>query len=283
MRPFDHHTPQTLPDALELLAHQNGEAKVIAGGSDLILLMRNGVLAPKLVVDIKRLPELKSISFDQDTGLKIGALTTLREIHCSPLVQQYYPSLSHAASLMASEQIRGFATVGGNLCNGSPSADQAQPLLAMDAIIQLVDLQGTREIPLEDFFLSPGKTALKQGELLQSIRMPPPQGLTLFIKHAPRIYMDISVVCIALRLVMEEDVCQEARIVLGAVAPTPMRARRAELEITGKPLTEQIIALTAEIAASECSPITDAKGTAWYRRQMVEVFVRRGLTHFSTP
>ena len=280
MRPFDHHSPKTLPETLDLLAHHNGRAKVIAGGTDLIMQMRNGVLAPEVVINIKRLRELKGIAYDEKKGLRIGPLTTLREIRCSPLIRQRYPALSCAAGVMASEQIRAFATIGGNLCNGSPSADQAQPLLALDATLLVTDLQGEREISLNDFFLGPGETALKPGELLRSIHVPHSEGETLFIKHTPRAYMDISVVCIAIRAAMDGDVCQDVRIVLGAVAPTPMRARQAEAELAGKSLTPTQIARAAERAASECRPITDAKGTAWYRRQMVEVLVRRGLAGF---
>ncbi len=280
MQPFDHFTPASLPEALELLANRNGEAKVIAGGTDLLIQMRNGLIAPTCIVNIKRLPELKGITFDKEGGLIIGALTTLREIRISPIIQEHYPALSSAAQVMGSEQIRAFATVGGNLCNGSPSADQAQPLIALEARAHIVGQMGERNLPLEEFFLGNGQTALKPGELLKEIHVSPVQGETIFMKHTPRTYMDISVVCIALRLVLEVDRCQDARIVLGAVAPTPMRARGAEAKLIGQPLAPERIDQVAEIAASECKPITDPKGSAWYRRRMVKVMVRRGLLSF---
>ncbi|HLF90683.1 MAG TPA: xanthine dehydrogenase family protein subunit M [Anaerolineales bacterium] len=280
MFPFNYRTPTSLPEALDLLARENASAHVIAGGTDMVLNMRNGLKAPKTVINLKRLPELKGIAYEEGRGLRIGALTTLREVHRSPLIQMHYPALSHAASRMASEQIRAFATVGGNLCNGSPSADTAPPLIAFDAIVHLVSLAGTRTLPLKDFFTGPGTTALQPGELLQEITVPPPNGKTIFIKHIPRAYMDISVVCVAVRLLMVNGVCQEARIVLGAVAPTPLQARAAEASLSGKRLDADLIEEAAQTAAKESHPIDDAKGSAWYRKQMVGVIVRRALTTF---
>jgi carbon-monoxide dehydrogenase medium subunit len=275
-----HITPTTLNEALELLSQQNGESHVIAGGSDLVLNMRNGLVAPKTLINIKCLQELKGITYDKHKGICIGALTTLREIHRSPIIQSHYPALSFAASKMASEQIRAFATVGGNLCNGSPSADQSVPLIALGATANLISLRGGREIPLEEFFIGPGETALTHDELLWEITVPLPQGKTIFTNHTPRIYMDISVVCIALRLVMAGNVCQESRIVLGAVAPTPMRARNAESILDGQILNPHTISDAAMAAADESKPIDDAKGTAWYRKKMVEVLVQRGISTF---
>ncbi len=277
MHPFHHLTPATLPEALAILAQHNGEAKVIAGGSDLVLQMRNGLIAPQTIVNIKRLPELKGLHYDPQSGLRIAALTTLRELHRSPLVRQHYPALSHAAGRMASEQIRAFATVGGNLCNGSPSADTAPPLIAMQAAIRLVSQHGEREMPLESFFLGPGQTALRPGELLKEIRLPPPTGHTIFIKHIPRAFMDISIVCTAIRLLIEDGRCTDARIVLGAVAPTPMRPRQAENALLERGLTPAAIAQAADLAARESRPIDDEKSSAWYRKRMVKVVVQRGL------
>lgn len=280
MQSITHITPTTLNEALELMAQKNGGSHVIAGGSDLVLNMRNGLVSPKKLINIKRLQELKGITYEKHKGLRIGALTTLRDIHRSSIIQSQYPALSFAASKMASEQIRAFATVGGNLCNGSPSADQSVPLIALGATANLISYSGRREIPLEEFFLGPGETALAPDELLWEITVPPPQGETIFTKHTPRNYMDISVVCVALRLGMAGDVCQESRIVLGAVAPTPLRARNAESILDGQTLSPRTINDAAVAAADESKPIDDAKGTAWYRKKMVEVLVRRGLSTF---
>jgi carbon-monoxide dehydrogenase medium subunit len=277
MKPFDHYSPESLSEAIELIARFDGKGHVIAGGTDLNLKMKAGTLAPDALINIKRLSELKGISYEEDKGLEIGALTTLRELTRSDIIQDRYPSLAYAASLMASEQIRSFATLGGNLCNAAPSADLAPPLIAFRGEARIVGSSGEHTIPLEDFFLGPGSTALKPGELLMQINLPPPVGKTVFLKHSPRVYMDISVVCVGLQLFAVDGVCRQERIVLGAVAPVPLRARRAEAELGGKMLTPGNISKAAQIAAEECSPIDDVRGSAWYRRRMVEVLTRRGL------
>ncbi|MCP4428331.1 MAG: xanthine dehydrogenase family protein subunit M, partial [Chloroflexi bacterium] len=186
MKAFDHYSPETLPEALELLAQLNGRAHVNAGGTDLMLKMKSGALEPESIVNIKRLPELKGIRYDDETGLRLGALTTLQQLTRTAVIRDHYPSLAHAASKMASEQIRSFATVGGNLCNGSPSADMAPPLIALDGTAIIATQSGKRKIPLEEFFLGPSQTVLRPGELLEEILVPPPTGQTIYLKHAPR-------------------------------------------------------------------------------------------------
>lgn len=277
MKAFEHFAPTSLPEALDILAQGNGRAKAIAGGTDLMLHMRSGVATPESVVDIKRLPELQGIGYDKESGLLLGALTTLRALTRSAEIREHYPALANAAGLMASEQIRSFATVGGNLCNASPSADLAPPLMAMDATVHLSALGGERQMPLESFFLGPGVSALQPGELLKEIHVPPPAGQTLFIKQSPREFMDIAVVCIALNLEMTGGVCRRARLILGAVAPVPLRAHDAEAVLVGRPVTRESISAAAEAAARACSPIDDVRGSAWYRRRMVAVLTRRGL------
>ena len=281
MQAFDHHTPKTLPEALALLAQHNGKAHVIAGGTDLILCMKSGKAEPETIVNIKKLQPLQGISATNAGDLRLGALVTLRELTRSPLVLESYPSVAHAAGFMASEQIRSFATVGGNLCNASPSADLAPPLIARSASAHIVSADGEREIPLEDFFRGPGESALHAGELLQAINIPPPKGNAVYIKHAPRAFMDIAVVGVAARLELAAGRCRTASILLGAVAPTPLRARQAEAALAGQSLTDDIIANAARIASEECAPIDDIRGSAWYRRRMVGVLPRRALTALS--
>lgn len=279
MRSFDHFTPKSLPEALELLARLNGQTYPIAGGTDLLLKMKSGELTPQRLVNIKRLPELMGITYDQRTGLKLGALATLRELTRSPLIREHYPVLAQTAGLIASEQIRSFATLGGNLCNAAPSADLAPPLIALGGTVRLVGPSGERRLLLEDFFLGPGSTALQPGELLKEISVQPPEGNTIYLKHSPRAFMDIAVVGVAVHMQLAGSVCRQARIVLGAVAPVPLRARRAEAELIG-PLTEKRIAQAAKTAAEECSPIDDVRGSAWYRKRMVEVLVNRAAVTF---
>lgn len=277
MHPFEHHSPRSLSEAVTLLAEADGSSRIIAGGTDLLLKMKDGVLKPTALIDIKRVPELKGLSYDARRGLRLGALTTLREVTRSEAVRAHYPALAEAAYLMASEQIRSFATVGGNLCNAAPSADLAPPLIALDAEALLSAADSERTLPLAQFFLGPGQTALQPGELLREIRVPPPTGRTTYLKHAARAFMDIAVVGVALRLVVANERCQSARIALGAVAPVPLRARDAEAFITGRSLTAGNIDRTAELAAAACSPIDDVRSSGWYRRRMVGVLTRRGL------
>ncbi len=282
MQPLERYAPTSLPQALELLQQLDGRAQVIAGGTDLMLKMKKGALAPRAVVNIKRLPELKGISAEADGGLRIGALTTLRELTRSAPVLAHYPSLAQAAGWMASEQVRSFATIGGNLCNAAPSADLAPPLIALDAAVTLAGAAGPRQLALEEFFLGPGKTALQPGELLLDIHLPPPAGRTLYFKQAPRAFMDIAVVGVAAGLLLQDGHCRDARIVLGAVAPTPLRVHQAEAALRGRSLAGRgqraaAFAEAAGLAAEACAPIDDVRSSAWYRRQMVQVVTRRAL------
>lgn len=277
MNSFDHFTPATLSEALSLLAERNGGAAIIAGGTDLLLRMKNGFAKPRAVVNIKRIPDLRGISFDSTSGLRLGALTTLRDLTRSPQILDLYPVLALAAGLMASEQIRNLATLGGNLCNASPSADLAPPLIALEAVACLVSLSSERQIPLADFFTGPGKSVMQRGELLKEIIVPPPQGKTVYLKHSPRAFMDIAIVGAAVRIDKQGGKCRQARITLGAVAPTPLRARSGEEILEGQALTDERIRQAAKISAESCSPISDVRGAAWYRKRMVEVLVRRGI------
>lgn len=282
MKSFEHFTPKTLDEALALLSRFNGDGQMIAGGTDLLLKMRSGLSSPQSIINIKRLPELAGISYDDGHGLKLGALTTLRELTRSPLIREKYPSLAQAAGVMASEQIRSFATLGGNLCNGSPSADLAPPVMALGGTAVIASGSGERLVPMDEFFLGPGQTVLDIDELLKEVRIPPPVGRAIYLKHAPRAYMDIAVVGVGIRLHTEGGLCQQARIVLAAVAPIPLRVREAELELEGKAISEDTIARAAAAAAEACSPIDDIRGSAWYRKRMVEVLTRRGLNTLRT-
>lgn len=283
MKSFTHHSPKTLPEALALLAQANGRTHVNAGGTDLMLKMKAGILQPETIINIKHLPELKGIRFDETNGLTLGALTTLRDLTRTAVIREHYPALAHAAGLMASEQIRSFATVGGNLANGSPSADLAPPLMAMDGTAVLVSSTGERRLSLDDFFLGPGQTTLQPGELLQEIQLPPPVGDTIYLKHSPRAYMDIAIVGVAVNLHLNGGLCQRARIILGAVAPVPLRVKEAEAVLVGYGVDDGRITQAAQIAADACSPIDDVRGSAWYRKRMVHVLTNRGLTALTAP
>ncbi len=278
MKPFEYFAPTTLTEACALLARHNGSARVVAGGTDLLLKMKAGRLAPKVIVNIKRLPDLRGVAQSPLTNyLSLGALTTLEQLRTAPLVRQHYPALAHAASTMASVQIRNLATVGGNLCNAAPSADLAPILIALNATTRIVGPGGERRVPLDEFFTGPGATVLTPGELLVAVELPPPAGPAVYLKHSPRECMDIAIVGVGIALQVKNNHCESARIVLGAVAPVPLRARRAETELLDRPLTPERIDRAAQFAAEDSTPIDDVRGSAWYRRKIVSVLVRRGL------
>jgi carbon-monoxide dehydrogenase medium subunit len=278
MKPFEYFAPKTLNEACALLAKHDGLACVIAGGTDLLLKMKAGKLSPRVIVNIKRLAELKGITQSSNHPITIGALITLEQLRRAPLIRAHYPALADAANTMASVQIRNLATVGGNLCNAAPSADLAPILIVLDAIVIINGVNGERRLSLDEFFTGPGQTALTPGELLVSIEIPPPAGPSLYLKHSPREHMDIAVVGVGLAVLVKEGRCISARVALGAVAPVPLRARRAEAALTGGPLTLERIEQAARIAAEEAQPIDDVRGSAGYRRRMVEVLTRRGLS-----
>lgn len=277
MRPFDLYSPTSLPEALSLLTELDGQGLPLAGGTDLLPSLRTGELAPSAVVSLRRLEELRRLSFDPARGLSLGAGITLRRLTRDPLIHRHYPILAETAGLMASEQVRSLATVGGNLCNASPSADLAPPLLVLGAEVLLVGPQGERRIPLEVFFLGPGASARQATELLVEIRLPPPRGKAAYLKHAPRAYMDLAVAGAAVRVAQPNGGAGEVAIALGAVAPVPMLALQAQQAIAAAGLSPQGIRRAASAAAEECSPIDDVRASAGYRRHLIEVLVRRGL------
>ncbi len=281
MKGFEYYAPETLDAAVEILARYGEGAYPVAGGTDLIPKMRYGHVAPQAVVNLKRIPGLNRITSLENGGLHVGALVTLTQLSREALVRERYPVVAHIAGKMASAQVRNLATVGGNLCNAAPSADLAPPLIALDAEALIVGPEGERRVPLEHFFTGPGATVLGPGELLTAVLLPPPQPHTraMYIKHAHREALDIAIVGVAalVRLAPGTATCQGARIVLGAVAPTPIRAREAEALLEGAPLTEEHIAEAGRLAAQAARPIDDVRGSAWYRRKMVDVLTRRAI------
>jgi len=293
---FTYFAPTTLDEALALLAEHGREARVLAGGTDLLLRLKTGQWRPRYIVNIKRVPGLDEISFDPASGLRLGTLVTAASLARSEVVQAHYPALAQGAGVMASAQIRNLATVGGNLCNGAPSADLAPPLIALGGLAVVLGPDGQRQVPLDEFFLGPGQTALEPGELLVGVTVPLPQpgSGAVYLKHSPRRAMDIAVVGVAVAMTKSQKshpapagspdpaaVCEDVRIVLGAVAPTPLRARRAEELLRGQEITGERVAEAARTTAQEARPIDDVRGSAWYRRRMVEVLTRRGLTQLT--
>jgi carbon-monoxide dehydrogenase medium subunit len=275
MKAFEHYAPDSVEELLELLKSKPN-AKLIAGGTDLLLQMKEGTAQPETVVSLKNVEELGGFSVSKN-GYRLGTGMTLRRITRSNELTQNFPGLIYAAGVVASEQIRSLATLGGNICNASPSADMVPPLIALDAVVQLVSSQSQRELPLSEFFKGPGESVLKGGEILHSIFLPQPSGSMIYSKHAPRKYMDLAVVGVAVRLAKKNGKINEARVALGAVGPVPFRAEKTEALLAGQTLTTELMREAGEMAAGECVPIDDIRGSAWYRKRMVKVHVRRNL------
>src|SRR5262245_48078115 len=245
-----------MQQALEWLNTHRGRARVLAGGTDLYLRLRKGVFLPDYVIDLKRVPGLDYITANRGGGVQIGPTTLQDHIARSSLIQQLYPALAEAASWVGAVQTRNRATVVGNLCNASPAADTAPALLSYGAQVKIASSQGERTIALEEFFVAPGRTALQENELVAEILLPAPQphsGAAFF--RRTRTAMDIAVVCGATLLQLTNGTCQNARIALGAVGPTPLRAIRAEAALQGQALTDQVIAEASRIASEEARPI----------------------------
>lgn len=273
MRRFEYFEPQTMDEAVALLARYGTRAQALAGGTDLLVELKEQLRRAECVVNIKRIPGIDGLSFDAQAGLRIGALTTAREVEVSPLILEKYPSLAQAARELGSIQVRNRATIVGNVCRASPSADTLPPLIADGAEVAIRGAQGERRTLLEAFFTGPGKTVLAPGELVTELRLPAPRGRTgkVYLKHGRRKAMELATVGVAVTLTRDD-----VKIVLGAVAPTPIRARRAEEEIRGK-MAPAAIERAAQAAADESRPISNVRASADYRREMVQVLTRRAL------
>lgn len=277
MKEFEYLEPKSLQQALEWLHAHRGRARVLAGGTDLYLRLRKHVFLPDYVIDLKRVPELDYITPHRG-GVQIGPTALQDEIARSPVIQQFYPALAEAALWIGAVQTRNRATVVGNLCNASPAADTAPALLCYGAQIKIASVTGERMVPLEEFFVGPGRTVLQDNELVAEVILPAPHPRTggAFFRRT-RTAMDIAVVCGAAVLNLTNGTCQNARISLGAVGPTPLRAVRAEGVLQGQALTDERLEEASRIASEEARPIDDVRGSAEYRREMVHVLTRRGL------
>ncbi|MBN2497328.1 MAG: xanthine dehydrogenase family protein subunit M [Deltaproteobacteria bacterium] len=272
----EYHCPRALGEALGLKAAVPG-ARVIAGGTDLMVRLRSRELAPAALISLRRIPELAGVREEQG-GARIGAATTFTDLLDDPVVARDYPVLARAAARVGSRQIRNAGTVGGNLANASPCADSALPLLALGARVRLERSGGSRELPLDDFFLGPGATALAEDEILTAVILPPPDigARALFLKKG-RVKMDLAVASVAVLLSMDGPVCRKVRVAAGSVGPVPLRLREVEALLEGAAPTPERTARAAEVAMRCVAPITDVRSTADYRRHIVGVYLRRAL------
>ena len=278
IKDFEYFAPKTLKEALTLVDKYQDEAKVIAGGQSLLVLMRQGLVAPEYLIDIKGISELNYIKSDAKKGLRIGALTTHRAIEKSPRMRDGFAVLAEMENRLASIQTRNWGTIAGNLCHADPAGDPAPVLIALNATLSLASVRGERNMAVEDFTLDYFETALEPGELLTEIRVPatPPHTGIAYTKFNV-IESDLATVGVAVSITLGsgDGICQDARIALGAAAPTPMRAKQAEAVLKGKKITDSLLREAGEIASTEAEPISDIYASEDYRRELVKVLVKR--------
>jgi len=279
--PFDFYQPGTLQEASRLLKDNGPGGRFLAGGTDLVIALKEKGLLPKYLVDLKKIPGLAGIRENGDGRIVIGALTTMRELEVSPVITKKFPFLAQSAAEVGSIQIRNRATIGGNMANATPSADTAPALIALSAAAKLVGVNGERTVTLEEFFRGPGQTIMSADEILTEVIIPKtgPRLVGDYIKFSPREMMDLAYVGVAVvyNLSGKDKPCDDVRIVLGAVAPTPIRAKQAEAALEGRRLTEELAEKVGAVAAEEAKPISDVRSTAEYRRAMVGAMTKRAL------
>lgn len=275
MNRYDYYKPRSLDEALEFQQQIPG-ALFIAGGTDMMVKIKDGELHPPALISLRSIPELIGVTEGDVT--RIGAMTTISELIEHPLLHQSYPVLVEAAGRLGGPQIRNVATIGGNLCNCSPCADTATPLLVLDAKVRISGKRGSREIPIDEFFKGPGESCLASGEILTDILLDHPRkdARATFLKKG-RVRMDLAVASVAVLLEMDGNRCSRARLAAGSVAPIPLRLSKVEVLLEGNAISKEILDQAQNIAAEIVSPITDIRTTEAYRRQIVGVYVRRAI------
>ncbi len=278
MNEFEYLRPTNLGETLSYLSSYGGKSKVLAGGTDLVLLLQQGIMKPTHIIDISNVPELSYIR-EEDGHLRIGAATKMRDMELSKLVRTKIPMLAEASQLVGEIGVRNIATIGGNLANASPAADSAPPLLVLDASLKIRKGEAERTIKLNEFFLHVKKTVLAADELVTevTIPIPPPKSGGAFFRLAKRGGNIISIVSAAAFLTLNGKVCSVARIAMGSVAPTPIRIKSAEKVLEGAEPTEENIRTAAQKAFDEIKPISDIRASAEYRKDTSRVYVRKAI------
>jgi carbon-monoxide dehydrogenase medium subunit len=281
MKEIDYAAPKTVAEAASLLAEKGDRARVLAGGTDIIVQVRENRRDIDLLVDVKYVPEVNELTYDPKRGLRLGAAAPCYRIYEHADIPRNYPALNDSASLVGGIQIQSRASVGGNLCNASPAADTIPALIALEAVCVIAGLEGTRELPVEKFCIAPGKTALSRGEFLLRLHLPPPKPRSgsAYLRFIPRNEMDIAVVGAGVAVSLDESKtrCTAARIALAAVAPTPLYVPEAGAALVDGALSEALILRAATAAQAEAKPISDMRGDADYRRHLVGVLVKRAV------
>lgn len=275
MSRFDYYKPRSLDEAWELKEKIPG-ALFVAGGTDLMVKIKDGEVWPPALISLRSVPELSGI--DNGDVTRIGASTTISDLLEHPSLRRKYPVLVEAAGRLGGSQIRNVATIGGNLCNCSPCADTATPLLVLEAKVRIRGRAGDREIPIDDFFAGPGESCLATGEILTDVLLDPPRpdARAVFLKKG-RVRMDLAVASVAVLLEMEGKRCSRARIAAGSVAPVPLRLLKVEKLLEGNEISKELLSRARDIASREVSPITDIRATEDYRRLIIGVYVKRAV------
>ena len=280
MKEFTYLSPTTIEEAIALFKEHNGKAAYIAGGTDVIVKIKEGKLAPDYLISLKKIEELSELKKDEKTGkLDIGAAVPHAVLENSSMIKKEYPIIYDAVSNIGSLQVRNVGTIGGNLMNAVPSADGAIPMIALDGVALIQEALGERTVEVKDLFVAPSKTVLEPGEILKKITIPAqaPRTGSAYIKFGRRAAMELPLIGIGVLLSLEEDLktCAKVRICLGVAGPTPMRAYEAEKLLLGQQITEELLKQAGEKAAEESKVRDSIRGSAWHRKEMIRVQVRR--------
>ena len=278
MYKFDYLMPETIDEAISLYTGHEGRSNYIAGGTDVIVKVKERKITPQYLISLRHIKGLDHISYN-DGELRIGALTTHRDLELSPIIRKDFPVILDAVSNIGSVQIRNVATIGGNIINAVPSADGAIPLITLGAEIKMRGPKGERSMALEDFFIGPGQTLLEPGEMVLEFIIPayPANTGAAYVKHTRRAAMELPLLGVAVLISLEDDLktCRDARIGMGVLAPTPIRSKNAEKVLRGNIIDDRLMRESGKTAAEECKARDSIRGKAWYRRDMVEVLVPR--------
>ncbi len=281
MQTFDYVRASSETEIVSLLSRDGDAVRILSGGTDLIVQLREGRRQARLLVDIKYVSEAAELAYDPDHGLRLGAAVPCHRLCADPTVARVYPGLLDAVSLIGGVAIQGRASIGGNLCNASPAADSIPALMVHRAVCIIAGPNGRREVPVEEFCVAPGQTVLQHGEFLISLRVPPPEARfgAAYLRFTPRNEMDIAVVGAGASVTLDEGRTRfvSACIALGAVAPTPLLVPEVGEYLAGKPISAEAIAEAARIAQAATRPISDMRGTAAQRRHLAAVLTRRVL------
>lgn len=277
MKAFNYFSPTSIDEVLELLQRLPEKTRVLAGGTDLLVEMKfSRKDSPDNIISLKRVKELAFINVGAEGALEIGAATRLRDLETSHVIKQKFPAIQEAAASIGSVQIRNLGTIGGNIVRAAPSADMVPALVVYGAKVEVRSAAGHRVIPLEQFFVGPAQTVLQKDEIVTKVIVPPSNKLAAtYTKLGTRNAMEIAIVGVAAGLELSDNVCRNCVIALGSVAPTVIRAKGAEAVLSGQPITEDTIERAAAKAMEECSPISDVRASASYRREMVKTLVKR--------